>query len=46
MVGMSELLVLIPIALLSLAVPVVVITLLVMIYRKLNRIEQRLGAQG
>lgn len=44
--GLSELLIVIPLALLSLAFPVFVITMQIMIYRKVNRIERRLDAQS
>jgi len=44
-IGVVELVVLIPLVLLSTALPVVAIVLLVMINRKVNQIGQRLNGQ-
>jgi hypothetical protein len=41
-VGVMELAVMIPLVLLSIVVPVLVLVLQVMIYRRLNQIERRL----
>lgn len=44
-IGFGELLVTIPLAVLSIGVPIVVIVLQIMILRKVDRIEQRLEKQ-
>jgi len=43
--GMTELLVLLPTGLISIGLPVVALIVLVMIYRKVSRIEQLLREQ-
>jgi hypothetical protein len=44
--GFPEFMVLIPVVLLSAAFPVAIIVLLIMIFRKVSSIEQRLDKQG